>query len=78
MMGYFEKSRRFDIKANPDDLKAVLGCVQYMLEKSVSVGSPHMAPKKGEPDTEGEDPLGLDDNEYVTASGGDDDFEDEV
>jgi hypothetical protein len=69
--GTLQESRRFDIKANPEDLRTILGCVRYILEKSASVGGPNMAP-------EGGDPLDLDDgDEYLTASGGDDDSEDE-
>jgi hypothetical protein len=65
--GTLRQSKQF--KVDGGETRTILGCLKYLLEKSGSL-SPNATPEKKEdghqPDTDGSDPLSVDDSDYLT------------
>jgi len=74
--GILKRSKQFDVEVG--EIREILGCLRYVLEKSERI-SPNVTPEKNkdghQQDTDGSDPLSVDDSKYMTPpqDGGDED-----
>jgi hypothetical protein len=75
--GTLQRSKRFGVEEGA--IRTILGCLKYVLEKSESL-SPNVTPEQKDGhqlDVDGSDPFSVDDSEYMTPQGGEDEDEDE-
>jgi len=81
--GVLKLSRRFDVLQG--DLRVVLGCLEYVLEKTANM-SPNLTPERNggrqggvdeTVDADADDPILLDDNEFLHPPTDEEDEDDE-